>query len=597
MKYNKKFVVFLMLILFMFNSITAKGQTSNYSIQPSEGFYQFHSAFNGKSIDYWQSTNDRIATLRDGYLENGYFDSTAFSSELTVEGNSSILSVAVLSLFVYNEKQIVSNNVSHRNDVWVRDGSDYYGFYQEIRGVGANASHFFFEIIVYRRLSIDYAEYFRKSFQLTRVNNASYTIDLIFNGYLDRVNNVNRFYANMIFVMETNKKESFYANLVYNFGFTSSTPFSFYLLSSSSRSNTQSTIASNLVGTRFWVSTSYRGYLANSLLLNNRISNVITIVEFSQSKYWIYSSPMLQSYSELINVTKEYEVYNENDNSTKQKTFEISYNYNKFNIIWETRYYYYEDIVKNSAEWGNWGLWNWLRDGLTAIVNTLNVIIQFILYLLVIALNYLLWTPLCYVIWLVNNFVLFFIAVGITYVAFGIAYVFIWLWNRALILWKTIIEPAIIWLWNYLMQNVFNPIYEWLKNGGLKTLLELYLTVVSYILAVILYVFTFGTQDFTQLQQAIQTLLFTINNAIFEFVSIFFENFFLIIQSSATYILLVGLVYVKYLYTKARGYVTRANRLQSMINVYKLPLVLSVRLLSYIIGFIQGGTPMDGSDN
>lgn len=597
MKIKKSFVGLWIVLLFVQLSL-ASSQISNYSIQGIPGFYLEPYALNTKSVSYWQSTNNQTSYLENGYIPNNYLYSTAFDSSLAIPLNSSIKSQITMSTFIITERQLSSNNVSMLNRYVIRDGNDYYVFNFEIRLLGSNNTHYLFEAIVYRMLGIDYGQYFRNSFALLRTGNLTYVLDLITNVFPTRVSNVNRLNVNFLAIMETSKKQAFYLNLVYNFCFTTASIFSIENAFSISRSNQNSQFEQNLVGARFMSSLDYNNFVSNSELLKNRISNVYVPIQFSQTKYYLYSSPNLQSYTTLINVSNQYETYNATTNSTEMTQFEISYNYSLFVVVWETRYYYYENIIKDNKELGDWGLWNIIRDGICNFLNLVNDILQFLLFLLVVAFNYLLWTPLAYIIWLVNNYVLYYIAIGLTYIGFGVIYALIWVVNKILIMWNLIVLPllTIVWNWivNWIIENVWNPIVEFFRNGGLKILFDFYMIIVSYVIAFLLWVLTFGVADFNTIQQAIQSMLLQINATIFEFLSIFLENLEWILLSSATYVLLIGLIYIKYIYAKSRGYVTRASRLQSMINVYKIPLVLVVRLSQYFIGFLRGGVPTDG---
>ena len=309
---------------------------------------------------------------------------------------------------------------------------------------------------------------------------------------------------------------------------------------------------------------------------------------------------------ENISYSREYEVFNESLNNTEIRSYNFSTEFQKLKINETTSVFTITKNVIQYESWGNWEIkwfvgtamessvnFNWLRNAFVNILNFMLLVLQIVLFLAVSSLQYLLLIFL-YIAIIIWNFPIFWIFVGVIGIVFYLSFFFVWLWNQIVVLWKLIIEPMILWLINWIVSNVWNPLVEFFRNGGLKILFDFYMIILSYIIAFLLWILTFGTQDFSTIQQAIQSVLLSINAAIFEFLSVFFENFIWIMLSAMTYVLLIGLIYIKYIYAKSRGYVQRAARLQAMINVYKIPMVLSIRLINYIIGFLQGGVPTDG---
>lgn len=346
---------------------------------------------------------------------------------------------------------------------------------------------------------------------------------------------------------------------------------------------------------------------------------------FENLPYWTYSTLSLESYNELINFSQTYayvDRVNQTDYEYGNKTFEFSFNYTKLEAVWSEARYYYNTQTIDPESWGPWVFimfhgtiiesklnFNWLRDGLCWIINGIITMGQGILYLLILALNYLLWIPIAYVILIINNYVFYGLTWGLAGIIWVVVWIVLWLWEYALkpifeSIWWDLLWPILGWIWTYvlvplggfviwLIDKIVSAIV-WLQNNGWQELIRFYLIILTYILAAILFVLSLGALDFTLTQYTLQIALLTINDFMISFLTVFFDNFLLFLGYGATYVMLVGLVYIKYIYAKAKGYIQRANRLQSMINVYKLPLVLAVRLVQYVIGFIQGGAPTDG---
>jgi len=323
--------------------------------------------------------------------------------------------------------------------------------------------------------------------------------------------------------------------------------------------------------------------------------------------FWVYYSYKLSEDNiQNISLSNEYEIWNETLNATEANSFSYSFEFQYLKVEQEEKRYYYSLESIKPETLGNWRFnvfgttweldFNIIRDTLAYLVNMTIFIFQAILYLLIIAFNFLIIQTLLWLIVLIWNYPIYWVVYAILSIVFYTMFFFVWLWNEIVILWKQIIEPIVAWIWNETV-TILRFIYDWLfKEGGLQILVNLYLTLVSYILAAIFFVLTAGLINFTETQQALAVFLIQLNSVFFQIGSIFISNFPLLIGYSGVYILLVGLVYLKYIYAKARGHTTRATKLQSMINVYKLPMVLLIRLSQYILGFIQGGVPTDGAD-
>ena len=332
------------------------------------------------------------------------------------------------------------------------------------------------------------------------------------------------------------------------------------------------------------------------------------VKSFENLPYLTFLSVSLTSTPKLIpfvhNITYVNGTDDEGNPVIANFTIDLSYNFTLFSAEWDERRFYYDDTFINVNDWGNWGTMNWLRDGLATVINSLISFLILGFYLIIIGLNYLLWIPFAYLIIIVNNYAIYAIVICFVAAGFGIAIFFAWVWFYLLDPIIKFIGNVFSLAWDWFWKNVIAPIgrwlddfINWLKNEGLITLIMVYLMIVAFGITCVIFVLSLGLIDFITVWSAITVLLWQINSVIFTFNTLFFGNIVVLIQYGGIYILLVGLIYVKYIYNKARGNIQRANRLQSMINVYKLPLVLTIRLIQYVIGFIQGGTPTDGAEN
>ncbi len=300
--------------------------------------------------------------------------------------------------------------------------------------------------------------------------------------------------------------------------------------------------------------------------------------------YWTYISNQL--------VEDDEETIFLEENISENQTINYSVDFSKLKVQSNERRYFYDPntIKKDTLEdWNTYMFgytvsWNFLRDGIIAIVNLTLLAGQFVMYILTLALNTLFIWLILWIIVLVWNFPVYWVFYGVVGIIFYAIFALTWLW-------EIMISPALNWVWEYLKLA-----WEWFMPHGLIFMIDFYLAIVSYVLAAVLFCVSFGRVSYDILREMVYSLLTTLNHGIFEVIFVFIDNFLLFIGFSLTYIYLFGMAYVMYVYVKARGYVNSAYRLESIMNVYKLPFTIAVRLGAYIVGFINGGVPTDGND-
>ena len=151
--------------------------------------------------------------------------------------------------------------------------------------------------------------------------------------------------------------------------------------------------------------------------------------------------------------------------------------------------------------------------------------------------------------------------------------------NQLVILWKTVIDPIIDWIVQWLKDNIWQPIVDFFANDGLFIIIDFLIMVFSFIAGAILYVLSFGTIDYTSIVDTIYTINTNIFTFIRELLTIFFANFMVFLGALAIYFTNLGLIYFKMLFAKSKGYTNRVEKLQTAINFYKYPIDIIYRLI------------------
>jgi len=331
-----------------------------------------------------------------------------------------------------------------------------------------------------------------------------------------------------------------------------------------------------VVGTRYlFYNEEYPTYM--SLFLDipdfyEKINIVEDYIVKAPKTYWTYMAFKLEE-SEVI----ELEI---RDNITFLDTYidlDFSYDFTTIKGVDYTARYYYTLTVLKNGDFGNWDLFNWLRNGLVAIINALLFICQFLSFLLVMGLNWLLgalfmviiipflYNIILFYLLLVLIWVLFWIVVGIILLVNVLVEFFLWLSTDVL-------YPFFI----YLVEDVFPIVVQWI------------IVLIAWIIAIFLYILCIGQVDIIELELIIESFLEAI--AEFMFLSTAFMITYLpeLLMYLVFYLVLVGFCFLKLTYVKARGFVNRGNQLQSSLEAYVVPIQLGYNVVLKIKNIIVG---------
>lgn len=273
----------------------------------------------------------------------------------------------------------------------------------------------------------------------------------------------------------------------------------------------------------------------------------------------------------------------EHDENTSTEIGNWTLYYQTFKGKKQTEKYYYNPEVVKPLSLGDWKFkivavkvnFNSVRNALVGIVNTLLLLGQFILYLLLLAFNWLfLFLLMYYVVPFLWNFVIYYLVVGLLWIVW-----IIWL--------------ALLMLYYY----VLLPLFNWFVNDFLPILVDILILVFSFILAIILWIISMGTADFWVLQQNISDMMYTIADFFIDSMNYFLEHIEVFFAWLFVYIVLIFLGYIKYVYVRARGYNNRAKKLKTSITIYAFPIKVVYELIKKILTLLgKGGGSKEQDD-
>lgn len=288
--------------------------------------------------------------------------------------------------------------------------------------------------------------------------------------------------------------------------------------------------------------------------------------------YWTYTSFKLTE-SSIIDC-------NIRENITFLDTYiDLDFSY-EFTTIegkdFVARYYYSLTIIKN-GDLGDWGLNNWLRNGLVAILNALIFFGQFLCYLLVVGLNWL-FGPLFIVIIIpfLYNIVLFYLLLALVWILFWLCV--------GIILLADILVDFFLWL----STDVLYPFFVYLVEDVFPVVVVWIIIIIAWIIAIFLYILCIGQVDIVELELVIESFLEAI--AEFMFMSTAFIITYLpeLLMYLIFYLVLIGFCFLKLTYVKARGFVNRSSQLNASLEAYVVPIQLGYNIVLRIKNLIVG---------
>jgi len=242
---------------------------------------------------------------------------------------------------------------------------------------------------------------------------------------------------------------------------------------------------------------------------------------------------------------------------------------------YEAKYYYSREAISKSSL-GSWTIkitddikisFNWLRDGIVFILNLILLFLQYLFYLVVASLSFVFMFLGCYIIAFLMNIVVYYLYIGLCWIVWFLWLLLLWLWK------------IILWIW----LNILYPILQWCYNVLLPLLIDGLIMIIAFMITVFIYILTLGRVDFWSTYDNVYDILWMIVDFILEWILVFSNNFEYLLMFILWYLLCAILVYFRYLYSRARGNINRAEQLYYTFQIYISPIVFIWNLLKKLL--------------
>jgi len=144
----------------------------------------------------------------------------------------------------------------------------------------------------------------------------------------------------------------------------------------------------------------------------------------------------------------------------------------------------------------------------------------------------------------------------------------------------------VLWLWSivlWIWLNIAMPILEWLYTVLLPLILEAIIVIMAFMITCFIYVLTLGQVDFWETYDNVYDILWMLVDFIVEWINVFVVNFEYILLFILWYLICGGLIYFRYLYSRARGNINRAEQLYYTFQIYISPIVFIWNLIAKLL--------------
>ncbi|MBD3216220.1 MAG: hypothetical protein GF311_26640 [Candidatus Lokiarchaeota archaeon] len=290
-------------------------------------------------------------------------------------------------------------------------------------------------------------------------------------------------------------------------------------------------------------------------------------------EYMIFQ--LAETTPENIYYTEEVDFYNDTVDNT------IDQEYTTFEGVATTAYFYYEDETIKRSDLGSWRWefdfpgdfdftisFNFMRNAIVFIINALLLILQYIFFLIWMAVAFVFtWLLFVVVVPFFWNTVWFNVWSGLLWFYwYGLGrliYIVGWIWRFLDFIWVT-------WL---------DPFLDWLFNDFYLIAIEFFITVWALIIAGLLWALSLGNADYWEIYDQVHSLLTSISEYFIDGMTDVFNNLPAIVLYIMWYFIMIGMLLEKYILTKSRGFVRRAEQLENCIKVYMIPINLTYEII------------------
>ncbi len=238
------------------------------------------------------------------------------------------------------------------------------------------------------------------------------------------------------------------------------------------------------------------------------------------------------------------------------------------------KYPYSERVLKNS-DFGVWVFYvgdfkvsfNFLRNAVCWLINMILLLIQYFLYLIVAGLSFIFMFLGTWIITFLYNIVFYYIYYGIIWIIWLLYVAIFWIWKGLLWLWSNVIYPFLVWCYEVLLPLIMDGI----------------IMIIAFLITCFIYVLTLGQVSFWDTYEMVYDILWLLVDFVLEWINLFAHNMEAIFLFMIWYLLNAGLIYFRYLYSRSRGNINRAEQLYYTFQIYIAPMVFVYNLLKKLL--------------
>lgn len=294
-------------------------------------------------------------------------------------------------------------------------------------------------------------------------------------------------------------------------------------------------------------------------------------------EYWAYTTFMIEIDKVVV---IEYTSFVLFFNRSDDVLCNVSMDFNMIRGADNEARFYYEDQGLSRSALGDWEVefvlgvkvsFNWLRNVIVYVINQILVLIQFILYIMIVAFNYLImFLVMVFIVPFFWNIIIYYLLVSVLYLLFILCMLGLFIAGN-------------IWYW---MQWVF----EWLLNDVLPVVVEIVVVVFAWLLALMIWLGTMCQGDFDAIYAQTYILTREVADFFVESITILVMNFGAIILYIVMYIMLTFFCLFKHIFCKSKGIVGRSQQLQESLEAYMYPILIGRDLIMNVKDLIAKWT-------
>ena len=213
---------------------------------------------------------------------------------------------------------------------------------------------------------------------------------------------------------------------------------------------------------------------------------------------------------------------------------------------------------------------NFIRNAIVYVLNAILLFLQWFFFLITAGLSFIFMFLGTWIITFLYNIICYYVYVGIIFIIWFLYLALFWLWK------------GLLWLWAKIY-----PFLVWIYTDLLPIILEALIIVMAFLIACFLWCLYLGEIPLMSLYQDVYEMIWLFVDFMIEWFIIFRDNFDSIILLLGWYLLTLGFLYLHYIYSRYRGYKTKAERLLYTAEGLAIPITFVWSILSRLLE----GTP------